>query len=413
ENDEHVSEEDHDEHDSDNENDDQKNDSERTESDDDGDDLFTQTCPHTKQKIMKKKKKKRKRDVEMADAQINQEAEEVHVTLTTEPPVVQQQSSSVSSDLVSKFINPSLDKGDKVVARSSNQPQTFYATAASLSEFESKKILIDKIKENKSMNRSDRGRDDQDKDKEPSSRSNQGTKRRRSGKEESSKEATQQESKSTSSSKGESLSKKYTTSITKTKDADYGHVKWIEDKVPRSIWSPTQVVYDSMPTGEHITGDQNVRDSMNMLPTWKRLKMSIQNTGSLMLPVSRSWSSLVINIWKRLLFEDRKISYTSFEKIGYIVIQERVEDLQLTVERYQKKINLSKPDTYHSDLKKMIPYTTYRDIQGIIYQDDMDKNRLMRTDELHKFSDGTLNHVRTTLNDIANGIQMEYLPKRK
>ncbi|GJZ29866.1 retrovirus-related pol polyprotein from transposon TNT 1-94 [Tanacetum coccineum] len=40
-------------------------------------------------------------------------------------------------------------------------------------------------------------------------------------------------------------------------------------------------------------------------------------------------------------------------------------------------------------------------------------NRLMRTDELHKFSDGTLNHVRTSLNDIATGIQMEYLPKRK
>ncbi|GJV48158.1 hypothetical protein Tco_1438370 [Tanacetum coccineum] len=61
----------------------------------------------------------------------------------------------------------------------------------------------------------------------------------------------------------------------------------------------------------------------------------------------------------------------------------------------------------------MTPYTTYHDIQGIIYQDDMDKNCLMRTDELHKFSDGTLNHVRTALNDIATGIQMKYLPKRK
>ncbi|GKD99155.1 hypothetical protein Tco_1383052, partial [Tanacetum coccineum] len=51
------------------------------------------------------------RDAEMMDAQINQETREVHVTLTTEPPVVQQQSSLVSSDLVSKFINPSLDIG--------------------------------------------------------------------------------------------------------------------------------------------------------------------------------------------------------------------------------------------------------------------------------------------------------------
>ncbi|GKG27216.1 hypothetical protein Tco_0402919, partial [Tanacetum coccineum] len=37
--------------------------------------------------------------------------------------------------------------------------------------------------------------------------------------------------------KRESLSQKYITSITKTKAADYGHVKWIEGKVPRSIWS--------------------------------------------------------------------------------------------------------------------------------------------------------------------------------
>ncbi|GKA87209.1 hypothetical protein Tco_0808920 [Tanacetum coccineum] len=96
-----------------------------------------------------------------------------------------------------------------------------------------------------------------------------------------------------------------------------------------------------------------------------------------------------------------------------IVIQERVEDLQLAVKSYQKKINLTKPDTYHSDISKKTPYTAYRDIQGIIYQDDMNKNHLMRTDELHKFSDGTLNHVRTSLNDIATGIQMEYLPKRK
>ncbi|GJY07917.1 hypothetical protein Tco_0374971 [Tanacetum coccineum] len=80
---------------------------------------------------------------------------------------------------------------------------------------------------------------------------------------------------------------------------------------------------------------------------------------------------------------------------------------------YQKKINLTKPDTYRSDISKKTPYTAYRDIQGIIYQDDMNRYHLMCTNELYKFSDGTLNHVRTSLNDIATGIQIEYLPKRK
>ncbi|GKF22798.1 hypothetical protein Tco_0075120 [Tanacetum coccineum] len=84
-----------------------------------------------------------------------------------------------------------------------------------------------------------------------------------------------------------------------------------------------------------------------------------------------------------------------------IVIQECVEDIQLEIESYRKKINLSRLDSYRSDLRKMTPCTAYHNIQGIIYQDDMDKNHLMRTD------------VRTALNDIATGIHMEYLLKRK
>ncbi|GJV78007.1 hypothetical protein Tco_1509591 [Tanacetum coccineum] len=39
------------------------------------------------------------------------------------------------------------------------------------------------------------------------------------------------------------------------------------------------------------------------------------------------------------------------------------------------------------------------------------KNRLMRIDELHEFSDGTLDDVRTALNDHLKGIRMEYLPQ--
>ncbi|GJT70826.1 hypothetical protein Tco_1030112 [Tanacetum coccineum] len=64
-----------------------------------------------------------------------------------------------------------------------------------------------------------------------------------------------------------------------------------------------------------------------------------------------------------------------------IVIQRRVEDLHIGVESYQKKLKLTKPDT------------------------------LMRIDELHKFSDSTLNDVRTALDDRLNGIRMKYMPQ--
>nr|GEY70217.1 hypothetical protein [Tanacetum cinerariifolium] len=42
-----------------------------------------------------------------------------------------------------------------------------------------------------------------------------------------------------------------------------------------------------------------------------------------------------------------------------IVIQRRVEDLQLGVESYQKKLNLTKSDSYRSDLKRKEAYTAY------------------------------------------------------
>ncbi|GJX36462.1 hypothetical protein Tco_0248019 [Tanacetum coccineum] len=60
----------------------------------------------------------------------------------------------------------------------------------------------------------------------------------------------------------------------------------------------------------------------------------------------------------------------------------------------------------------MIPYTTYNNPQGIIYEDKYKRNRLMRTDGLYKFSDGTLTSVRNVLRDIASNLRMDYLPKR-
>ncbi|GJX05076.1 zf-CCHC domain-containing protein [Tanacetum coccineum] len=89
-----------------------------------------------------------------------------------------------------------------------------------------------------------------------------------------------------------------------------------------------------------------------------------------------------------------------------------VKDLQLGVESYQKKRNITKPETFRSDITKMTPYTAYNDPQGIIYQDKLKRNRLMRLDELYKFRDGTLSSVQRVLHDIASSLEMDYLPIR-
>ncbi|GKA91200.1 hypothetical protein Tco_0813070 [Tanacetum coccineum] len=66
-----------------------------------------------------------------------------------------------------------------------------------------------------------------------------------------------------------------------------------------------------------------------------------------------------------------------------IVIQRRVKDLQLA----------------------------YSIPKGFIYQNKDKKNRLMGIDEIHKFSDGTLDDVQTALNDRLKGIRKQYLPQ--
>nr|GEX63718.1 hypothetical protein [Tanacetum cinerariifolium] len=108
---------------------------------------------------------------------------------------------------------------------------------------------------------------------------------------------------------------------------------------------------------------------------------------------------------------DFTIALRMFTKI--MVIQKRVEDLQLGVKSYQKNINVTKIETTRPGIRKKDPYTPYQDPQGFIYVDTLGRNRLMRSDKLYKFSDGTLTRLRTSLVDIIKNIKMEYLPQRR
>nr|GEX59496.1 integrase, catalytic region, zinc finger, CCHC-type, peptidase aspartic, catalytic [Tanacetum cinerariifolium] len=99
-----------------------------------------------------------------------------------------------------------------------------------------------------------------------------------------------------------------------------------------------------------------------------------------------------------------------------IVIQKRVEDLQLGVKSYQKKLNISKLRTHEEDLSHKAPYTTLSDPQGVIYKDKLNRKRLMHSDELYKFIDSTLQSVQDTLHDMATNLRIGYnksMPKRR
>nr|GEV42951.1 hypothetical protein [Tanacetum cinerariifolium] len=179
--------------------------------------------------------------------------------------------------------------------------------------------------------------------------------------------------------RGGASSRKYTTSVTKTKAADYGHIKWIKDLVPCTMWIQEPVGYD--------------KHALWGISHWGRKHQQFYRFA-----VNREST--------RDVYSKRRIIAVTELKI----VEWRVEDLQLGVKRYQKKLNLTRTDTYHSDLKYKEAYTAYSNPRGFIYQNKDKQNRLMRIDELHKFSDGTLNDVRTALDDRLKGIRMKYLP---
>ncbi|GJW90211.1 hypothetical protein Tco_0167764 [Tanacetum coccineum] len=84
-------------------------------------------------------------------------------------------------------------------------------------------------------------------------------------------------------------------------------------------------------------------------------------------------------------------------------------DLGVALRMFTRRIVILK----RSDISNKTPYTAYSNPQGIIYVDKYNRNKLMRSDELYKFSDGTLTSVRTVLHDTALNLRMDYLPKRR
>nr|GEV91860.1 hypothetical protein [Tanacetum cinerariifolium] len=211
--------------------------------------------------------------------------------------------------------------------------------------------------------------------------------------------------------RGGASSRKYTTSVTKTKAADYGHIKWIEDLVPhvyfkRRIIAVTELKivewYDYKPLDWISIRRDDDQIYKFKEGDFKRLRLQ-DIEDMLLLLVQGKLSNLIVE--ECFAFN---VSLRMFTRS--IVIQRRVKDLQLGVESYQKRLNLTKPDTYQPDLKRRKAYTAHSNPRGFIYQNKDKKNGLMRIDELHKFSEGTLNDVCNALDDRLKGIRMQYLP---
>nr|GEV03610.1 putative reverse transcriptase, RNA-dependent DNA polymerase [Tanacetum cinerariifolium] len=336
---------------------------------------------------------------------------------------------------IKKTVNEQLEA--RALTRSSNSSKTSYAVAANLSKMELKKILIKKMEGNKSIHRSDEQRnlykalveayesdkiildtygdtvtlkrrcdDDADKDEEPSAGSDRGSKRIQPWISELAKQADSRSSFNElmdtpvdfsaflmnrlkvdtltpellagptyelmkgSCKSGGAFIRKYTTSVTKTNAADYGHIKWIEYLVPRIMWSQEPVSYDKHALwgckrqqyyGFAVNKESN-RDVYS-----KRRIIAVTELQIV------EWHNYKHLDWITVCRDDDKLYKFKEGNFKRLRIQD-IEDMLLLLNVYKKHRNpkaCGRPST----------------------------------------SDGTLNEVRTALDDRLKGIRMKYPPQ--
>nr|GEZ98562.1 hypothetical protein [Tanacetum cinerariifolium] len=199
--------------------------------------------------------------------------------------------------------------------------------------------------------------------------------------------------------RGGASSRKYITSVTKTKAADYGHFKWIEDLVPRTS------EFKKLESARDVYSKRRIIAVTELkIVEWHNYK-------------HLDWITVHRDDDKLYKFKEgdfKRLRIQDIEDMLLLIVQGKLTNL--TVEEsfafnLPEEAQPHKVDTYRFDLKRKEAYNAYSNPRGFIYQNKDKQNMLMQIDELHKFSDGTLTDVRTALDDCLKGIRMKYLPQ--
>nr|GFA45468.1 hypothetical protein [Tanacetum cinerariifolium] len=199
---------------------------------------------------------------------------------------------------------------------------------------------------------------------------------------------------------GGASSRKYTTSVTKTKAADYGHIKWIEDLVPRTMWIQELINY--------------CKHALWGVSHWGRKRQQFYGFAvnqESALDVYSKRRIIAVTDLKIVEWHNYKLRLQDIEDMLLLLVQGKLSNLTVE-ERFAFNISLRMfTRSIVIQRRRREAYTAYSNPRGFIYQNKDKKNRLMRIDKLHKFNDGTLNDVRNALDDHLKGIRMQYLPQ--
>nr|GEV65330.1 hypothetical protein [Tanacetum cinerariifolium] len=388
------------------------------------------------------------------------EVEDFHVTLTLVNPNDQWMNEAVKVAIQIQFdrlhdeAQRENDKFLKIVDENINkiineqvkeQVKTSYVVVADLSEMELKKILIEKMEGNKSIQCLDEQRnlykalveayesnkiildtygetitlkrrqdDDADKDKEPSARPDRGSKRSIEGKEPESASAPME---TATRSAGSLVNLEY--HLEEVFKATTDQLDWVNpegQQYPYNLLQPLPLIPNNRGRRvilfvHFINNDleclcggvshwgRKRQQFYGFTVNWESARDVYSKRRIIVVTELKivEWHSYKHLDWITVRRDDDKFykfKEGDFKRLliqdieDMLLLRRRVEDLQLGVKSYQKKLILTKPDTYQSDLKHKEAYIAYSNQRGFIYQ-----NKDKKTD------------------DRLKGIQMQYLPQ--
>nr|GEV56050.1 hypothetical protein [Tanacetum cinerariifolium] len=189
--------------------------------------------------------------------------------------------------------------------------------------------------------------------------------------------------------RGGSSSRKYTTSVTNMNEANYRNIKWIKDLFYSFAvnWESALDVYSKR---------RMVAVTDLMIMEWHSYK-------------HLDWILIRRDddkIYKFKVGDFKRLRLQDIEVMLLLLVQGKLSNLTVE-ERFAFNVTLR---MFTRSIQREA-YTAYSNPRGFIYQNKDKKNRLMRIDKLYKFSNGTLNDVRTALDDRLKGLRMQYLPQ--
>ncbi|GJT68155.1 hypothetical protein Tco_1019635 [Tanacetum coccineum] len=199
--------------------------------------------------------------------------------------------------------------------------------------------------------------------------------------------------------------RKYTTSITKMKATRYELVG-IEDMIPKK-WSTTKVGYDKDvafgikhwgPKHKLFYKSQINRFSKHDVFSHMKI-LSMKSVTANKLHSYGYLNEIMVRITNRQLYKFKEGDFVNLhlndiEDILLLVVQHKLFHLDGEV---IKNLNITKPQKDFPGISTKELYTPSFEPPGVVYEDLSHRKRLMRADELYKFSDGTLKKVHDTL----------------